>query len=307
MADAVTMKKVQKRFKGKEAVIGISFALPVGRVVALLGPNGAGKTTTVSMLLGLLRPNQGEVRVLGNDPCVAAHRAGLGAMLQQVDMPAKLRVREVVNLFRSCYNHPLGTAELLQMAGLSEFANEYARKLSGGQQRRLQFALAMAGDPKVVFLDEPTTGMDVTSRRLFWDSLRNRVASQHRTVLFTTHHLEEADQFADRILVMHQGKLVADGTPDEIKSQTGKRYISFLPSPEFNLSQLESLLLVDEISQIEGRVRIRTQDSDALLRTLILGRFDMTDIRVSVAGLEEAFVELTGGLTQDQTFEGRGA
>lgn len=187
-----------------------------GQVLALLGPNGAGKTTTVKLLLGLLKQSSGQVSVLGGDPRQVKIRERMGAMLQTASVPETLRVREHIDLFSSYYPRPLKMSDVLARAGLERLENRFYSDLSGGEQRRLMFALAICGDPDLLFLDEPTTGLDIEARRGMWAQIR-ALRTAGKTVLLTTHYLEEADQLADRIVVLKRGKIAADGTAGEIK------------------------------------------------------------------------------------------
>lgn len=293
MNTAIEFQNVSKRYKSVTAVSDLSLSVHTGSVTALLGPNGAGKTTTISMMLGLTRPTEGKVRLLGKDPAVPAHRVHVGTMLQSISMPDKVSVEEIIRLFRNYYPHPLDTGVLLKMAGLETEAKSQAKKLSGGQQRRLQFALSMAGDPRVLFLDEPTTGMDVESRRLFWEQLQSFAKHDGRTIILTTHHLEEADAIADRIVVVHHGHKIADATPSELKAMTGARFISCMAGATLSERALEALPEVLDVTFSGRHVRIRTNDSDTTLRALILQSLDVHDIEVNAGGLEDAFLALT--------------
>ncbi|WAH36522.1 ABC transporter ATP-binding protein [Alicyclobacillus dauci] len=293
MQEAILLDGVSKRFGDKTAVDNVTFSIEAGSIVALLGPNGAGKTTVISMMLGLAKPTAGNVRAFGQSPNKRATRKHYGVMLQQVSLPPKLRVRELVNLFRSYYDHPLDTSTLLKMADLEEHEKKEAVKLSGGQQRRLQYALAMAGDPRIVFLDEPTTGMDVTARRSFWENLRAFAQQDGRTIILTTHHLEEADAIADRILLMQNGRITADGTVDEIKLQAGNRYVAFMAGPQVQSDAIAGLPYVAHAQWSGRHVRIRTKRPDDVLRAAILRNLDVSHFEVSQGHLEDAFVSLT--------------
>jgi ABC-2 type transport system ATP-binding protein len=278
-------------YKGKSAVDNLSLTIEQGTVVALLGPNGAGKTTTVSMILGLHQPTSGSVKLLGGDPQDQRIRDRIGAMLQDVSVIDNLKVSETIELFRSYYAKPLPLEQLLRISGLEGEKNKMASALSGGQQRRLGFALAVAGDPEVLFLDEPTVGMDVTSRQLFWDTIR-AMAGRGRTIVLTTHYLEEADSVADRIVVINNGKLIADGTPSEIKAETTGRVISFTAGASVTT---ESLLAIPGVTDIEwsGRkVKLFSDNTDRLIAALIEKRVDMRDIEIQSGGLEDAFQAL---------------
>lgn len=293
MQPAIMFHQVVKRYGDKTAVDDVSFGVEAGSIVALLGPNGAGKTTAISMMLGLAKPTRGKVTAFGQSPNKAATRKHFGVMLQQVSLPAKLQVRELVELFRSYYEHPLPMSTLLKMANLEAQAKKESVKLSGGQQRRLQFALAMAGDPRIVFLDEPTTGMDVSARRSFWENLREFASQDGRTIILTTHHLDEAEAIADRILLMQNGKITADGTVSQIKQQAGNRYVAFIAGPGLTQAHLHQLPLVGDIEWSGRHVRIRTTQPDDILRAIIHSNLDVSQFEISQGHLEDAFISLT--------------
>src|ERR1700693_1762264 len=218
-----SLQNVNKNYGSVRALHGVDFRVRAGQVVALLGPNGAGKTTAVKLLLGLMQPNSGRARVFGGDPTNPENRMRTGAMLQVGRVPETLRVREHIDLFSSYYPKPMPLEEVLAAAGLEKLSDRNFGDLSGGQRQRTLFALAICGNPDLLFLDEPTVGLDVEARRSLWEEIR-RLVELGKTVLLTTHYLEEADALADRIAVIHQGEIIAEGTPAEIKAQTsGKR------------------------------------------------------------------------------------
>lgn len=213
------LTNVTKRYGDVTALDGLSLGLEAGRVTALLGPNGAGKTTAVKLLLGLTRASSGTATLFGRDPHDVKARQRTGVMLQVANVPQTLRVREHVHLFCSYYPNPMPVDEALAIAGLATVADRKYGALSGGQKQRVLFALAICGNPDLLFLDEPTVGLDVESRRGFWQEVR-RLAAGGRSILLTTHYLEEADALADRVVIVRQGRIVADGTPEEVKSLT---------------------------------------------------------------------------------------
>jgi ABC-2 type transport system ATP-binding protein len=213
-----TVDNVSRRFGTVVAVDGVSVEIERGETVAVLGPNGAGKTTVVTILLGLLKPDSGVARLFGRPATEAIARGRVGAMLQDAGLPHGARVAELVDLIRGMYPRPLSLNEALTISDLADVAGRQAQRLSGGQRQRLRLAMALAGDPELLVLDEPTAALDVEARRLFWDRMR-AVVSTGRTVLFATHRLEEADTVADRVLVLSRGRLVADGTPEQIKAR----------------------------------------------------------------------------------------
>jgi ABC-2 type transport system ATP-binding protein len=288
---AIQLDHLTKVYKGKRAVDDVTLSIEAGTVVALLGPNGAGKTTTISMILGLQEPTGGNVKLLGGNPRDPKVRDRIGAMLQEVNVIDNLKVSETIDLFRHYYANPLPLEQLLLISGLQGEKDKMATALSGGQQRRLGFALAAAGDPEVIFLDEPTVGMDVTSRQLFWVTIR-AMASRGKTIVLTTHYLEEADNLADRIIVINHGKVIADGTPSEIKAGTTGRIISFTAGDTVSEEVLRALPDVTDIEWNGRRVKLFSSDTDTLIKTLVTQCIAMRDIEIISGGLEDAFQAL---------------
>ncbi|MDB4867490.1 MAG: transporter ATP-binding protein [Cohnella sp.] len=291
MNAAIQLEKLTKIYKGIRAVDEMSLTVEAGTVVALLGPNGAGKTTAISMILGLQEPTSGKVKLLGGDPRDQKIRNRIGAMLQEVSVIDNLKVSETIDLFRHYYANPLALEQLLLISGLQGEKDKMATALSGGQQRRLGFALAAAGDPEVIFLDEPTVGMDVASRQLFWDTVR-AMATRGKTVVLTTHYLEEADNLADRIVVINHGKVIADGTPSEIKANTTGRVISFTAGAAVTTESLQALPGVTDVEWNGKRVKLFSPNTDSLIAALVQQRIDMRDIEIQSGGLEDAFQAL---------------
>jgi ABC-2 type transport system ATP-binding protein len=273
------------------AVAGIDLAIAPGETVALLGPNGAGKSTTIEMLLGLARPDAGTVSVFGLSPEKAVDAGGVGAMLQTGSLIRDLTVRELVTMMASLYREPLRVDEALELAGIGGLADRRTQKLSGGETQRVRFAVAIVADPDLLVLDEPTVAMDVESRRAFWAAMRAFVARE-KTVVFATHYLEEADAYADRVVLMATGAIVADGPPTEIKAMVGSRRIrATLPGADRAL--LAALPGVTEVELRGEAIVLICTDSDAALRALLGASPDVRDIEVTGAGLEDAFVQLT--------------
>jgi len=281
---------VTKHYGTVQALRGVDLAVRRGEVVAILGPNGAGKTTAISILLGLREPTAGTVRVLGGAPGDAAVRARVGAMLQESGVPGTLTVAELVDLFRGYYPAPRPRAPLLAAAGLEDLADRRVRSLSGGQHQRLYVALALAGDPEIVFLDEPTTGMDVESRRRFWDVI-GALAANGTTVLFATHLLEEADALATRIVVIDHGRIVRDGTPAEIKACAGGSTIRLRADVEPDL--LASWPGVLRVGRSGARLEIVAREPQEVLRRLFADGIHVEEISVEEHALETAFLDLT--------------
>ncbi|MEU2566142.1 ABC transporter ATP-binding protein [Streptomyces althioticus] len=293
--DTVVFDRVTKRYGDVRAVDDLTLTLRPGETVALLGPNGAGKSTTLDLLLGLKRPDSGSVTVLGTGPREAIVAGRVGAMLQSGGLMDEVTVAELVRLACGLHPRPYPVPDVLARAGLTAIAGRRADKLSGGQAQRVRFALATAGDGDLIVLDEPTTGMDVTARRAFWATMRDQ-ADRGRTVLFATHYLEEADAIADRVLVLHRGRLLADGTATEIKASTGMRRISFdLPGGTPDEAALRRLPAVTAVSVSPGgTVRMRSKDADATVHALYGLGFYPRNLEVAGLGLEQAFVALTG-------------
>src|SRR5580698_5723012 len=261
-----SLRGVSKRFGQQVALDHLSLELRRGEVVALLGPNGAGKTTAVRLLLGLSQATSGEVRIFGGNPRDRASRLRLGAMLQVGRMPETLRVREHLQLFSSYYANPRPLAELLAVAGLEGLEEKLFGTLSGGQKQRVLFALALCGDPDLICLDEPTLGMDVEARRGMWEQVR-KLAAMGKTILLTTHYLEEADALASRIVVIQRGQAIAEGTPEELKTADGSRTIRCTTS--LASSFVSALPGVTSVEQEDGSMLIRTTTPEAVLRTML--------------------------------------
>jgi ABC-2 type transport system ATP-binding protein len=273
------------------AVRGIDVTVGHRETVAFLGPNGAGKSTTIDMLLGLARPDAGTVSVFGEDPSAVIRAGRVGAMLQTGSLLRDLTVRELVAMMASLFPRPLDVDEVLELTGTSGFATQVTQKLSGGQSQRVRFALALVPDPDLLVLDEPTVGMDVEGRHAFWTTMRD-FASRGRTVLFATHYLEEADAYADRIVLMARGAIVADGAPTEIKAMVGSRTIR-ATLPGASAAELEQLPGVTRAEIHGDSVILVCSDSDRAIRAL-LGRFPAArDLEITGAGLEDAFLQLT--------------
>lgn len=293
MNEILRLTNVTKSFQHKKAVNDVSFTIGKGEVVAILGPNGAGKTTTISMILGLLKPTAGEVTLFNHLPHEKQVREKIGTMLQEVSVMPGLKVREILALIRSYYPHPLPMSELIQLTGLTEQdLKTRAEKLSGGQKRRLSFALALAGNPELIIFDEPTVGMDITARNRFWQTVR-MLASQGKTIIFSTHYLQEADDAADRILLFKDGSIVADGTPTQIKARITKQSVSFMVDPERSLETLYQHSVIDDIYRKNNRVYVQTSNTDQVLELIFQEKLGAHDIQIERGKLEEAFEQLT--------------
>jgi ABC-2 type transport system ATP-binding protein len=285
-----SLEGVNKNYGEVRALRNVDFTVRSGQVVAMLGPNGAGKTTAVKLLLGLLQPNSGKVRVFGGDPVNPENRMRAGAMLQVGKVPETLKVREHIDLFSSYYPNPLPLHEVLAAAGLEKLSDRKFGDLSGGQRQRTLFALAICGNPDLLFLDEPTVGLDVEARRALWEEIR-RLVELGKTVLLTTHYLEEADALADRVAVISQGAIIAEGTPAEIKSQTSGKRIRCIT--ELSLSALLEIPGVTGAKQDREAVEIHTGEAELVVRALLARDPSLSGLEISTAGLEEAFLTLT--------------
>jgi ABC-2 type transport system ATP-binding protein len=289
---AVVFRDVVKVYNGRVTALDhVSFEIARGATVALLGPNGAGKSTAIDTMLGLRTPTSGQVRVLGMTPSAAVAAGKIGGMVQTGGLPEGAKVSELVGLFRQLYRDRRSLRDLLRLAGITDLADRRVDQLSGGQTQRVRFALALAGHPELLFLDEPTASLDVEARREFWQSVQ-AIAEQGATVLFATHYLEEADANASRIIVASHGRVLADGTPAHIKAYTSIRTVRF-STPEPDTSMLLRLPGVGDVSASGDVVTIRTADADATLPALYaLGR-PVLGLEVGGGGLEEALLALT--------------
>ena len=284
------LERVTKRYGHVLALDEVTLRVRPGEVLALLGPNGAGKTTAVSTLLGLLRPDAGAVSLFGASPDDVAAKVRVGAMLQISGVPPTLTVREHVESFAAYYPAPLPVERALELAGLKEVANRQYGKLSGGQKQRLHFAIAMIGNPDLLFLDEPTTGLDVESRRSFWLQVRQFLAGG-RTVVLTTHYLEEADALADRIVLLDHGRVLAEGTPASIKARTAGRRIRAVT--RLDDATLKALPGVVRLERIGAAAELLSTAAEDTVRSLLIRDENLSDLEVTGVGLEDAFLSYT--------------
>ncbi len=284
-AAAVTFRGVAKKYGALVALDAIDLRIERGENVAILGPNGAGKTTAISLMLGLRNASAGSVSVFGRHPHDTAVRARIGSMLQCSGVPEYLRVDEALALFRSYYPAPLPTDELLELAGIRETFGTRIARLSGGQVQRLYFALALCGNPELLVLDEPTVGLDVEARRALLATIAG-ISKSGRTVVMSTHYLEEADAVADRVIVIDRGRIIANGSPSEVKGTVGRKRVSFTSPVAFD----------DERFVRDGeRYAALTESPESLLRELFARDMPIENLTVTGATLEEAFVALTSG------------
>jgi len=287
---AIDLRGVSKNFGDVRAVRDVTLGIASGEIVALLGPNGAGKTSTIDMILGLSRPNAGDVEVYGMHPRQAIDRGLISAVLQTGGLLKDLTVAETTRYTASLFADARPVDEVLKRAGISAIADRMVGKCSGGEQQRLRFALALLPDPELLILDEPTTGMDVEGRRSFWASIRQD-AERGRTVLFATHYLEEADAYADRVILLRHGVVVADGTSAEIKSLASGRTVR-ATLPGASEAELKSIDGADSVEVRGDTVFIHSGNSDAVARHL-LSATSARDLEITARGLEDAFIALT--------------
>jgi ABC-2 type transport system ATP-binding protein len=292
----IVLSRLSKSYGAVRAVRSIDLAIAPGETVALLGPNGAGKSTTIDMVLGLTRPDSGSVSLFGLSPAQAVAAGVVGGMLQTGLLIENLSVSELVTMVASLYPRPLPVDKVLALTGAAQFADRRTNRLSGGQTQRVRFAIALVGHPDLLLLDEPTAAVDVEGRREFWAAMRS-VAAEGKTVIFATHYLEEADAYADRIVLLARGQIVADGPATEIKAKVSGRTIR-ATLPHASVAQLSGLPGVINAESHGDSVILSCADSDSALRAL-LGQFPAVhDIEVLGAGIEEAFMALTTEQTQ---------
>ena len=300
----IVLSRLSKSYGNVRAVRSVDLAIAPGETVAILGPNGAGKTTTIEMVLGLTRPDSGTVTLFGKSPAQAVAAGAVGGMLQTGALVEYLSVRELVTMVASVYPRPLPVEHAMRLAGVTELAERRTNKLSGGQTQRVRFAIALVSNPDLFMLDEPTAAVDVEGRREFWASIR-AVAAEGKTVIFATHYLEEADAYADRIVLMARGRIVADGPATEIKAKVSGRIIRATipvagPAGPADPAALAALPGVTNAERHGEAVILTCADSDLTLRAL-LSRFPAArDIEVAGAGIEEAFMALTADDNDDE-------
>lgn len=316
--NVIQLDNISKQFGKKQAVRQVSLQIAQGSITAILGPNGAGKTTTIKMMLGLISPTSGEIQILGLPPGHKQVQQRIGVMMQNVSVMDFLTVREIIRMVHSYYPSPLDTVALEKLTGFSPAdLNRRAEKLSGGQKRSLNFALAMTGNPDILFFDEPTVGLDSETRRQFWSQIRT-LAQQGKTVVFTTHYLHEADEVADRIILFNEGAIAADGTPEQIKNGMTTRTLSFTYIPALedsgesahtenietaaaaNQAMIEKLSGVDQVLYQQNRCILQSQDTDALIRQIITMQLPVRDIRIETGQLDDAYASMLNNVKEEQ-------
>ncbi len=295
---ALISRKLTHRFGDKVALNSLDLSIPSSGVTALLGANGAGKTTLINCALGLCKPSSGSITVFGRTPGEIDTKHLVGVMLQDSNLPDLLTAREQIELFRSYYRHPLSSDEVIVRCDLGHFVDQRYKKLSGGQKRRVQFALAIIGQPKIVFLDEPTTGLDIGARKIVWNTI-NELSDSGTAVVLSTHYLEEAESLADHTIVMHQGELVANDSTNNIRAMASGAVIRCETRLDIN-----SLLAINHVqaAQIVGRkTEIRTDNATASLRLLLQADSNLSNLTVSKSSLEDAFIQLSQSQDTGQT------
>jgi ABC-2 type transport system ATP-binding protein len=289
---AVSLTGLRKHYGEIRAVDGVDLVIAPGEVVALLGPNGAGKSTTVDMLLGLTDPDAGEARIFGQTPHDAVATGTVGAMLQEGSLLDDATVGETVAMIASLHRRPMPVAAALRRAGVEDLAGRRCTKLSGGQKQRVRFAVALVCDPHLLVLDEPTSAMDVGTRREFWQSMKE-FTDAGKTVLFATHYLDEAEEFADRVVLMRRGAIIADGSVAEVRATVSGRTLT-AQVPGATPSAMSALPGIRGVAVRGERIELDCADSDAVVRALITRYPQAYDIEIRALGLEEAFLALTG-------------
>jgi ABC-2 type transport system ATP-binding protein len=309
MTAAIVTERLTKRYGHLVALDQVSFDVPPGQLVAVLGPNGAGKTTTLELLEGFLAPTAGRVQVLGADPRHGdrAWRARIGLVLQSTSLDEQLSVRELLGVFARLYPDPRPVAEVLELIGLTDEAGTRVGALSGGQRRRVDVALGIIGRPELLFLDEPTTGLDPEARRRAWTAIEH-LAATGTTVVLTTHYLEEADQLADRVIVLAGGRLLADTAPAQLRAQGGRSTIRYR-LPDATVAADLPATLAGHLDPDQRALVVRSADVTATLGELVgwaeRHHLDLAGLEVGPPSLEDAYLAITDQqLAQEPAYHG---
>lgn len=292
--NALEMIRVEKRYGNVLALDGLDLTVRQGERVALLGPNGAGKTTAIALLLGLRAPSAGAVQVLGRDPRDLSTHRKVGAMLQETMLPPGLKVRELVDFARALYPSPTALQKLARIASLEEILDRRVERLSGGQRRCVLFAMAMAGQPDLLFLDEPTAGVDAETRQGFWEGLEATLAESNGTLLFTTHYLEEAERYASRVVVIRKSHVAAEGTPQELRAAKGSRTVRFELPAGRSVEELRAIAGASSAQISNGFCTLIADDPDEAVRRLILAGPPLRSLEVRAGSLEDALANMAG-------------
>ena len=284
-----SIRQVGKTFDSKSALTNVDLDLYQAEVLAILGPNGAGKTTLINTMLGRLSPTTGEISIFGHPAGSMQVKRQTGAMLQVAGLPEMSTIKEHIQLFSSYYPHPMDYEQVMAFSGLKSLENQYSKTLSGGQKQRLLFALAICGNPKLLFLDEPTVGMDTSARKSLWRAIK-ALKSQGTSIVLTTHYMEEADQFSDRIVMLNNGKVIREGTPTTIKSQINTKKIRF-SSPE-NIAALTSIKQVTKVLKVSNGCNYYELEStcaETSIKQIFDQQFEVNDLTILGSALEDAF------------------
>ncbi|MCW8878267.1 MAG: ABC transporter ATP-binding protein [Kangiellaceae bacterium] len=296
----LTIAKIQnlsKSFVKLKALNSISMQLQAGKVISVLGPNGAGKTTLINLMLGRLAPDQGEIDIFGYQPGDINLKRLCGAMLQISNLPETLTIREHIELFQSYYAEPMSYQKVISLAGLENIENRKSKDLSGGQKQRLLFALSICGNPKLLFLDEPSVGMDVSARKSLWLAIES-LKKEGTSIVLTTHYLEEADQLSDEIIMLNQGRIIHQGTPESIKAKTQHKKIRFTSNLEPH--QFAALVGVIKVEKAKDLIEVQSNTPEKTLREIFSITSDIANLSVSGALLEDAFIALNESHQQQE-------
>lgn len=286
---------VYKRYGNTVALDGIDLEVPGGKLLAILGPNGAGKTTSISLLLGLKKPDTGKVTLFGKSPLLLEARRQTGVMMQEVTLAPELRARDLIDLTASYYPHPLALKEVMDLTNTSSLERRPYGKMSGGQKRQVQFAMALVSRPMLLFLDEPTAGMDIQARKMMWSMMRHLVR-EGTSIVLTTHYLEEAEALADHVVVLAKGRMVAQGSVDEVRTRVARKQIFCLT--KLNVDEVGNWPGVQNVSKDKQHLNITVIEAEDVVRRLLEKDKDLRELEVSRAGLAEAFTEITQEATQ---------
>lgn len=279
-----------KRFDKTIALDGVDIGIKRGELVALLGPNGAGKTTTISLLLGLSNPDAGWARLFGESPQKLEPRRRIGVMMQEVHLSEALKVRELIETFASYYPNPYSVKEVMALTRTTEFADRQYRHLSGGQKRQVQFAIALCGRPELLFLDEPTVGLDIQARQLMWETIRDLIR-RGCSIILTTHYIEEAEALADRVIILAKGRVVANGSVSEMRGLVKRTHISCMT--QLPLESIKAIPAVENVRIENSRVLFTARSAEDVVRQLLAADGELTELEVRRAGLSEVFVDIT--------------
>ena len=289
------LSDVYKRYGDTVALDGVDLQIPRGKLLAILGPNGAGKTTAISLLLGLKKPDAGKVTILNKSPLLLEARRQVGVMMQEVTLAPEQRVQDLIDLTASYYPDPLRIKEVMELTNTASLAKRPYGKMSGGQKRQVQFAMALVGRPKLLFLDEPTVGMDIQAREMMWSIMRQLVKGGTSIVL-TTHYLEEAEELADQVAVLAGGKIVTQGSVDDVRTLVTRKQIYCLT--KLSEDNIKNWPGVQSVCKDRQRINITVIEAEAIVRRLMEEDKDLQELEVSRPGLAEAFTEITQEVTQ---------